>query len=98
VSQLIFPVIVVVLGAVLVTALTPLGTSIRELLFHTRATVTGSVTVEGKPAVSVHLKLDGADSGNTDAGGRFLLTEVGKGQHRLHLELVGADPRAILTC
>jgi hypothetical protein len=92
-SQLIFPVIVVVLGAVLVTAFTPLGTSIRELLFHTSATVAGSVTVDGKAAVRVHLKLDGVDSGNTDAGGRFLLTGVGKGQHRLHLELVGANPR-----
>jgi hypothetical protein len=92
-SQLIFPVIVVVLGAVLVTAFTPLGTSIRELLFHTSAKVAGSVTVDGKAAVRVHLKLDGVDSGNTDAGGRFLLTGVGKGQHRLHLELVGANPR-----
>jgi len=92
VSQLVFPVIVAVLGAVLVTALTPLGTSLRELLFHTRATVAGSVTIDGKPAASVHLKLDGADSGDTDAGGRFLLTEVGKGQHLLHLELLGAKP------
>jgi hypothetical protein len=93
VSQLVFPVIVAVLGAVLVTALTPLGASLRELLFHTRATVAGSVTIDGKPAASAHLKLDGADSGDTDAGGRFLLTEVSKGQHRLHLELLGAKPR-----
>lgn len=91
-SQLVFPVIVAVLGAVLVTALTPLGTSLRELLFHTRATVAGSVTIDGKPAASVHMKLDGVDSGDTDAGGRFLLTEVGKGQHLLHLELLGAKP------
>ena len=93
VSQLVFPVIVVILGAVLVTAFTPLGTSMRELLFPTKVTVAGSVTVDGKPAVSVHLKLDGVDSGNTDVGGRFLLTGVGKGQHRLNLELVGAKPR-----
>lgn len=53
----------------------------------------GSVTVDGKPAVNVHLKLDGVDRGNTDTGGRFLLTEVSKGQHQLHLELVGARPR-----
>jgi hypothetical protein len=86
-------VIVAVLGAVLVTALTPLGASLRELLFHTRATVAGSVTIDGKPAASVHLKLDGADSGDTDAGGRFLLTEVSKGQNRLHLELLGTKPR-----
>jgi hypothetical protein len=93
VPQLVFPVLVVVLGAVLVTAFTPLGTSIRELLFHTKAAVAGSVTVDGKAAGSVHLQLDGVDEGNTDSGGRFLLTEVGKGQHRLHLELVGAKPR-----
>ena len=93
VTLLVFPVIVAVLGAVLVAAFTPLGTSARELLFHTRATVAGSVTVDGKPAVNAQLKLDGADRGNTDVGGRFLLTEVGKGQHRLHLELVGAKPR-----
>jgi PASTA domain len=92
VSQLILPVVVVVVGAVLVTALTPLGASLRELLFHTTATVAGSVTVDGKPAASVHLQLDGVDVGNTDVGGRFLLTEVGKGQHRLHLELVSAKP------
>jgi len=92
-SQLVFPVIAAVLGAVLITALTPLGSSLRELLFHTRATVAGSVTVDGKPAASVYMKLDGADSGDTDAGGRFLLTNVGKGQHLLHLELLGAKPR-----
>jgi hypothetical protein len=93
VLQIVFPVIVTILGAVLVTAFTPLGASLRELLFHTRATVAGSVTVDGKAAASVHLELDGVDEGNTDAGGRFFLTQVGKGQHRLHLELVGAKPR-----
>jgi PASTA domain len=92
VSQLILPVIVVVVGAVLVTAFTPLGASLRELLFHTRATVAGSVTVDGKPAASVHLQLDGVNAGNTDTGGRFLLTQVGKGQHRLHLDLDSARP------
>jgi hypothetical protein len=93
VSQLVIPVIVIILGAVLVTAFTPLGASLRELLFHTRATVTGSVTIDGKPAGSVQLKLDGMDEGNTDDGGRFLLTDVAKGQHRLHLESLGAQPR-----
>jgi PASTA domain len=93
VSLLVFPVIVTILGAVLVTAFTPLGASLRELLFHTRATVSGSVTVDGSPAVNVQLKLDGADEGNSDADGRFLLADVGKGQHRLHLEFLGAQPR-----
>ena len=49
VPQVVLPVIVVVLGAVLVAAFTPLGASLRELLFHTRATVTGSVTIDGRP-------------------------------------------------
>jgi hypothetical protein len=80
------------MGAVLVTAFTPLGASLRELLFHTRATVAGSVTVDGKPAASVHLELDGVNMGDTDTGGRFLLTEVSKGQHRLHLDLASAKP------
>jgi PASTA domain len=93
VSQLVLPVIATILAAVLVTALTPLGASLRELLFHTRATVSGSVTVDGKAAASVQLKLDGMDEGNTDSGGRFLLTDVGTGQHRLHLEFLGAQPR-----
>jgi PASTA domain len=93
VSLLVFPVIVTILGAVLVTAFTPLGASLRELLFHTRATVTGLVTVDGKPAGNVQLKLDGADEGNSDADGRFLLADVGKGQHQLHLEILGAQPR-----
>jgi hypothetical protein len=92
VSQLVLPVVATILGTVLVTALTPLGASLRELLFHTRATVAGSVTLDGKPAGSVQLKLDGMDEGNTDNGGRFLLTDVAKGQHRLHLEFLGAQP------
>jgi plastocyanin len=92
-KQLIIPVAVSVAATLLVTALTPLGDSVRELLFPTRAAVTGSVHLDGVPVADARLKLDGADATSSDDEGRFLLTSVGDGEHRLGIEAAGARPR-----
>lgn len=92
-TQLVLPVAVAVLGTLLVTALTPIGELVRELLFQTRAAVSGSVLLEGVPAGDARLKLDGADAGSADGDGRFLLAAVGDGEHRLRVEAVGAKSR-----
>jgi hypothetical protein len=92
VNQLLVPVTIAVVGTLLVTALTPLGESLRELLFPTRAAVTGSVLFSGQPVVGAGLRLDGVDAGATGGDGRFLLVSVGRGEHRLHVEMTGGKP------
>jgi hypothetical protein len=92
-TQVVLPVTVAVLGTLLVTALTPIGESVRELLFPTRAAVSGSVLLDGQPAGNAGVKLDGRAKGNADGDGRFFLTSVGRGAHRMRLETTGAKPR-----
>jgi len=91
--QLVLPVAVAVLAALLIAIFTPFGEWTRELLFPTRSAVSGSVLLDGQPGPNVGVKLDGEDAVNTGADGRFLLVSVGNGEHRLHLETVGAKPR-----
>ena len=90
IAQLMVPVVVAVLGAVLVTALTPLGKSLRELIFPTQAVVTGTVTVNGQVAEGVSLTLDGKQSDTTSKDGTFLITDVRAGTHILNLKAFGA--------
>ena len=100
IAQLMVPVVVAVLGAVLVTALTPLGKSLRELIFPTQAVVTGTVTVDGQVAEGVSLTLDGRQSDTTSKDGTFLITDVRAGTHILNLEAFGAialDKRFTVT-
>lgn len=92
-KEVVVPVGVAVLGALLVVALTPVGDGVRELLFPTKADVTGTVFVSGQAAEGADLTLDGEDAGNVDAEGKFLLAGVGAGTHVLQLEALGAYPR-----
>ena len=92
-TQLVLPVLVAVLGTLLVTALTPLGELVREIPFPTRAAVSGSAVVDGRPAPAARLDLDGKDEGETDSDGRFLLSSVSNGEHRLKLQMIGAKTR-----
>jgi hypothetical protein len=91
--KVVVPIVVAVLGALFVGALTPVGQGLRELLFPTKAAVSGSVVVGGQPAADAHLTLDGEGAGSADDRGSFLLVGVGAGTHRLHLQAVGAQPR-----
>jgi len=93
--KVVVPIVVAVVGAVLVAALTPVGSALSELLFPTRAAVSGSVLVDGQPAAGADLTLDGKDAGNADAGGAFLLVGVRSGTHRLEVQAVGAQPRDV---
>jgi hypothetical protein len=93
IGKLVVPVVVAVLGALLIGALTPVGDGLRELLFPTKAAVTGSAAIDGQPAPGAHLTLDGEDAGDADAAGAFLFVGVGKGTHLLQLEAVGAQTR-----
>jgi hypothetical protein len=92
---LVVPVVVTVVGALLIAALNPAGAGLSELLFPTKAAVTGSVLVDGQPAAGAGLTLDGKDAGNADGGGAFLLVGVRAGTHRLEVQAVGAQPRDV---
>lgn len=93
VSKIVLPVVVAVLGALLITTLTPLGETVRDALFPTRAAVTGSVVMSDQPAAGARLELDGTAVGATNTNGEFLLTDVGRGAHRLRIETAAALPR-----
>lgn len=94
IGKVVVPVVVAVLGALFVGALTPVGDGLRELLFPTKAAVTGSAVVAGQPAPGAHLTLDGESAGDADAAGAFLFVGVGRGTHLLRLEAVGAQTRS----
>lgn len=90
-AKIVVPVVVGVVGALLVGALTPLGEGLRELLFPTKAAVTGAVLVGDQPAANAHLELDGKDVPDADGDGEFFLVGVGNGAHVLRLEAIGAE-------
>jgi hypothetical protein len=90
VSKLVLPIAVAVLGAILVTALTPLGENLRELLFPTKADVSGSVTVDGQRAAGAQLVLDSEPAGATDEEGTFILRDIGDGDHTLEIKAVSS--------
>lgn len=89
-SKLVLPIVVAVLGAILVTALTPLGENLRELLFPTKADVSGSVTVDGRRAAGARLVLDGERVAPADDEGTFVLRNVGNGDHTLEIKAVSS--------
>lgn len=91
--HLALPLAVAVLAALLVTALTPIGENVRELVFPTRASVSGSVVLDAAPVVGARVELEGSDEGTTtNASGEFGLRDVGRGTHRLRVEAAGALP------
>jgi uncharacterized membrane protein YgcG len=94
-TKLILPVAVAVLGALLVTSLTPLGERIRESLFPTRATVSGKASLEGQPAAGAILEMDGVPAGQAGPDGAFQLGDVRSGQHRLNLHTLGGKPKDV---
>ena len=89
-SKLVLPIAVAVVGAILVTALTPLGDNLRELLFPTKADVSGTVTVSGMRAAGARLVLDGEPVGAADDEGTFVLRDVGDGSHTLEIKAVSS--------
>ena len=71
-------------------ALTPLGDGVRELLFPTKAALSGSVTMDERPVDGAVVALDGEDADHTDRSGAYLLTGVGNGFHVVEIRAPGA--------
>jgi PASTA domain len=92
-TKVVVPVVVAVIGAVLVTALTPVGEQMRELFFPTKATVRGSVVIAGTSAAHAELELDDDRSVTADEAGSFLIDDVGDGDHTLLIRADGGKPR-----
>ena len=92
-TKVVLPVLVAVIAALVIAIVTPLGDKVKEWLFPTKVTVTGSVLVGGQPTEGVSLTLDGEPVDPTDVQGEFVLADVGKGEHELALEKVGTSPR-----
>jgi hypothetical protein len=92
-EKVVIPVVVAVIGALAVAALTPVGDGLRELLFPTKATVSGRVLLGEQGAAGAELWLDDKRSGNADVEGDFLLDGVHKGSHTLEVRTVGAERR-----
>jgi hypothetical protein len=92
-GKVVVPIVVAVAGAILVTALTPLGENLREFLFPTKAEVSGSVRVAGAPAAGARLVLDGEPAGASEDEGTFLLREVDDGDHTLEIKAVSSKLR-----
>lgn len=71
-----------IIVAVLTTALSPLGPTLREVVFPTSALVEGWVVRQGAPAVA-EVMLDGREEtrDGTDGYGQFLFTGVSAGEH-----------------
>lgn len=92
-NKVVAPMVVAVLGALLVAALTPLGDGIRELLFPTRVTVVGTVTIPQTSLTALRVSLDGGEPRQTEAA--FRLQDVRAGQHRLELTSAGSQPRIV---
>jgi hypothetical protein len=89
ISKIFIPVVVAVLGAIAVGALTPVGDKLRELLFPTKVAVSGTVVAYGQPAASAEVKLDGKHKDTTKGSGTFLIEDVGVGTHHLLLQSAG---------
>jgi hypothetical protein len=90
VPKLLIPVAAAVIGAILVTALTPLGENLRELLFPTKADVSGVVTVNGHAAAGARIVLDTHLVAAADYEGKFLLRDVSDGDHTLKIKAVSS--------
>jgi hypothetical protein len=82
------------LSAIALAAISPLGDGLRELLFPTRAAVSGVVRLGGQPITdgALVLELDGRRVGaRTDETGAFLLERVGNGTHELRVSAAGTQ-------
>jgi hypothetical protein len=93
-SKVVIPVLVAVLGAILVTALTPLGDSLRELFFPTKIDVKGTVVIANSSAAGAEIAL-GDDVTRADDNGEFVVRDVGTGRHTLKIKSLNSKVRAV---
>lgn len=86
----VLPVLTGLFTAVLVTALTPLGDWLKELVSPTLATVQGVVHMHGRPVPDATVLVDGEQRGATATDGSFLVTDLRRGRHELAVQVLGA--------
>src|ERR1051326_5613790 len=84
-------IVVPVLVAILVAALTPLGDSLREILFPTASTVRGSAMMSGAPLSRALVTLDGKTTTTTRLDGSFEFSRVSAREHTLGIVAAGAN-------
>jgi PASTA domain/Carboxypeptidase regulatory-like domain len=90
IKNLIIPVLVTVIGGLLVAITIPAGSTVREVFFPTRVTVTGIVESGGAPVRSASIRVDDdGPNATTDETGRFQLADVDNGKHDLHVDAAG---------
>jgi uncharacterized membrane protein YgcG len=92
-TKVVYPVVVAVLAAIIIALLTGAFGKAKEWVFPTKVTVTGTVVIGGQPVEGVQLTLDDHPVEPTDERGRFVLENVGKGEHELALGKVGTWPQ-----
>lgn len=92
VNKALLPILVTVVGATGVAALTPAGDWARERLFPTSSAVRGSVHMDGEPVAGAEVRVDDRDPEATSSSGSFLIQNVGSGSHSLHVAATGARP------
>ena len=92
-SKHLLPIAGAVVSAILVTALTPLGENLRELLFPTKADVSGSVSIPGAQSAGATLVLDQEPKGAVEDDGTFFIPDVGDGDHTLVIKAVSSRPK-----
>jgi hypothetical protein len=83
------PILIVVIPALLIAALTPVGEGLRELLFPTRVTVTGTLQLPQGDFPDLVLALDEETRVPPDESGAFRFDGVGKGNHTIVIEASG---------
>jgi beta-lactam-binding protein with PASTA domain len=92
-SKVIYPVVVAVLAAVIIALLTGAFGKVKEWVFPTKVTVTGTVLIGKTGVPGVKLTLDGHPVEPTDEQGEFSINGVSEGSHKLVLRKLGAWPR-----
>ncbi|MGH2692431.1 MAG: carboxypeptidase-like regulatory domain-containing protein [Actinomycetota bacterium] len=90
VTKIVLGVAVPVVAAILVTAFTPLGDRLRELLFPTSSFVRGTIRMQDQPVAGARVVLDGREEVRSASDGAFVFGQVRAGNHELAVESLGA--------
>jgi hypothetical protein len=89
------PILIVVIPALLIAALTPVGEGLRELLFPTRVAVSGTLQLPPGDFPDLQVALDGETRVTPDGSGTFRFDGVGKGNHAIVVEASGLSRKPI---
>jgi PASTA domain len=91
------PVLLGVIPALLITALTPLGEGLRELLFPTRVTVAGTLDLPQGNFPNLELVLDDDTRVTPEGSGAFEFDGVPNGNHTISVDAQGLSDGVIAS-